>query len=222
MTPETLQKLRNWLDVNGLTSGARLPAERTMAASLDVSRSELRKALMLLELDGQITRHVGRGTFVAEMASASRQNPDLGALAARTAPHEAMMARLTLEPELAHLAALHATPLQIGAARALAEEMQGAADWTDYERLDHAFHDLLAECAGNPLLHELYKIMNAVRQVVVWRKLSPDSARPPADYHSFAEHETIVAALENRDRGAAKRAMRAHLTSTMTAMTHDE
>ena len=46
--------------------------------------------------------------------------------------------------------------------------------------------------------------MNAVRQVVVWRKLSPDSARPPADYHSFAEHEAIVAALENRDRGGCE------------------
>ena len=65
-------------------------------------------------------------------------------------PHEAMMARLTLEPELAHLAALHATPLQIGAARALAAEMQSAADWDNYERLDHAFHDLLGRMRWKP------------------------------------------------------------------------
>jgi DNA-binding FadR family transcriptional regulator len=67
----------------------------------------------------------------------------------------------------------------------------------------------------------LHKIMNAVRQVVVWRQLSPGFDGPPPDYHSFAEHEAIVAAIARRDRAAAKMAMRAHLTSTLQAMTSE-
>jgi DNA-binding FadR family transcriptional regulator len=48
---------------------------------------------------------------------------------------------------------------------------------------------------------------------VVWGRLRPAAARPPASHHSFAEHEAIVRAIEERDRDAAARAMRLHLQS---------
>jgi DNA-binding GntR family transcriptional regulator len=37
--------------------------------------------------------------------------------------------------------------------------------------------------------------------------------RPPADHHSFAEHEQIVEAIADRDGAAAADAMRRHLRS---------
>ena len=52
--------------------------------------------------------------------------------------------------------------------------------------------------------------------------LSPTDTAPPADYHSFDEHEAIVSALERRDRTSARQAMRAHLQSTIDAMTNDD
>lgn len=218
MAWDTLRSLRVWLSTNAPAIGSRLPPERTLADTLHVSRPELRKALMILEAEGRITRHVGRGTFVCNAPPMALSNPVLDELADRTSPHEAMMARLSLEPELAHLAALHATPAQIARARALARELRAAETWPAYEDLDHKFHDLIAEASGNPLLHELHKILNTVRHTVVWLKLAPGSTRPAADYHSFDEHDAIVAAIANRDRQAAKAAMHAHLSSTLDAM----
>jgi DNA-binding FadR family transcriptional regulator len=145
----------------------------------------------------------------------------LAELTERTGPHEAMVARIALEPELAHMAALHASPLQISQAQALVANIRVSQTWDEYEQRDHALHDLIAKSAGNVLLYELHKIMNAVRLVVVWRQLSPGFDGPPPDYHSFAEHEAIVAAIAKRDRTASKVAMRTHLHSTLKAMTSD-
>jgi DNA-binding FadR family transcriptional regulator len=217
-----LDRLRDWMRDTDPQVGSRMPPERALAATLDVSRPELRKALAVLEMEGRIMRHVGRGTFVASPSDVLQSPASISGLAERTGPHDAMMARLSLEPELAHLAALHATPLQISKAQTLAAGIRAATTWEAYERLDHALHDLIAASSGNVLLHELYKIMNAVRQVVVWRQLSSGFEGPLPDYHSFDEHDAIIAAIAGRDRSGARAAMRRHLQSTLNAMTVDD
>jgi DNA-binding FadR family transcriptional regulator len=225
MQTDTLTRLRDWLLTEANTGGARLPPERELAARLSVSRAELRKALLVLEVEGRLRREVGRGTVVIDPAptdGAVLSGDALQTLAARTGPHEAMIARLVLEPELARLAALHATPLQIARARRLAREMRTVGSWAGYESLDVAFHDLIAEAAGNPLLHEMHRMLNFVRQRVVWRHLSLPTEGPPPDYHSLQEHDTLVRALETRDRAGAKEAMRAHLEATLATMTEGD
>lgn len=219
-TDVTLSQLRLWLEQSEI--GSRLPPERKLAQSLDVSRPELRKALAILELEGRIKRQVGRGTFINQVEVAPPLTQGISGLTERAGPHDVMMARLSFEPELAHLAALHASRLQISQARDLAVEIRGAKDWETYETLDHALHDLIAQSTGNVLLHELHKVMNAVRKVVVWRKLSQGKDGPAPDYHSFDEHDAIIDAIARRDRAAARTAMRAHLTATLNAMTAED
>ena len=87
--------------------GTRLPPERQLAAQFGVSRNEIRKALARLELDGRLSREVGRGTFIRAPAEAATSNLD--ALRDSTSPRNAMEARLVLEPEIASLAAVNAT-----------------------------------------------------------------------------------------------------------------
>lgn len=202
-----------------------MPPERTLADQLQVSRGDLRKALQVLELEGRVTRHVGRGTFMARQPSLPRGLVDqrlLTALADRTGPHEAMIARMALEPEIARLAALHATPRQLAELKRLSAEMRRAANWEAYEDLDAAFHDLVADSSANPLLYEVLRVVNSVRKAVVWGRLYLPQDRPTDDYHSFAEHDAIVSALERRDRAGARDAMRAHIVSTLSTMMADD
>ncbi|WP_231724497.1 PLP-dependent aminotransferase family protein [Deinococcus actinosclerus] len=56
------------IDRGELTPGQRLPAERTIAALLGVSRATAVTALDDLTASGYLTRHVGRGTHVAPTA----------------------------------------------------------------------------------------------------------------------------------------------------------
>ncbi|MBT5294680.1 MAG: GntR family transcriptional regulator, partial [Octadecabacter sp.] len=58
----SLEIVRHWLTQSNQKTGSRLPPERILADTLSLSRPELRKALAVLENEGRINRHVGRGT----------------------------------------------------------------------------------------------------------------------------------------------------------------
>ncbi|MEM6761269.1 MAG: FCD domain-containing protein [Pseudomonadota bacterium] len=221
MATGAIEGLRDFLAEAGIGPGDRLPPERALSQELGVSRSELRKALTVMEASGSLHRHVGRGTYLVEPPRGAGTT-SLSALSERTSPHEAMVARLTLEPQLAGLAAIHASARQIGKARTLAAQMRRASTWTSYEALDSAFHETIAVAAGNSLLAELHRIVNAVRVEVVWARLDLPAAGPPPDYHSFAEHDAIIDALDRRNKTAAHDAMRAHLKSVSARLTQDD
>ena len=62
---KALRALRDRLEQQLKTHQRRLPPERQLAAELGIGRNTVRRALALLEQDGLIVRHVGRGTFIA-------------------------------------------------------------------------------------------------------------------------------------------------------------
>lgn len=222
-TPASRDLLAIWLADYGAAPGDRLPPERALSERLGISRGELRKAMMALESEGVVERHVGRGTYLRAMSSQDASSERLvRRLGDITSPHHAMMARLSLEPEIAGHAAIHATPRHLIAARVLAYAMRDADNWAQYEELDARLHELIATATGNPLLVELHRIVNSVRLSVVWSKLELPEVGPPADYHSFAEHDEIITALEKRDRWAAHAAMRTHLKSVRATLLKDD
>lgn len=222
MDDKILTRLRTWIESSGLKEGGRLPAERALAQILGISRAELRKAMFILEVEGRVERGAGRGTFLSKRAGATRKSSAaarIAELSEKTGPHEAMMARIAIEPELAALAAVHASSIQLRDIASLEIAMRSAGTWSKYEKLDADFHDAIAQASGNSLLHEVHMTINQVRLVVVWQRLDTPLKSPPEDYHSFAEHKAIVEALEKRDSASAKHAMRRHLKSTLSAIT---
>lgn len=204
-----LTQLRAWLAQQRLPPSTRLPPEREFCEILGVSRGELRKALALLERQGELWRHVGKGTFVgarpvAELAS-------IADIAGQTNPAEVMRARLVLEPEIAREAALNATADDIAELHLSAAGARRAETWRQYETWDNRLHRAIAEAAHNALLLAVFDTLNAVRRAVVWGRLRDEAPSPPVDHHSFAEHEAIIAAIAERDRVSAAARMRLHL-----------
>src|SRR3546814_1889794 len=65
-----------------------------------------------MEGNGELWRHVGKGTFIG--ARPAKEYSDVGAIAALTNPREVMQARLLIEPQIAREAALNATAGDIG------------------------------------------------------------------------------------------------------------
>ena len=204
-------QLRAFLAQAELPEDGRLPPERDLAAALGVTRTELRKALGTLEAEGQIWRHVGKGTFMGNRPSDTLS--DIAALAKRTNPAELMRARLIIEPEIARAAALTATPMHLAELRMCQARTRDAATWRQYENWDTRLHRTIAEAAQNTPLLGMFDMLNALRRAVTWGRLRSDPIKPSPDHHSFTEHEVIIAAIESRDMNGAATAMRTHLQS---------
>ena len=204
-------QLQAYLAREDLPADGRLPPERELCEILGVSRGDLRKALAMLEEQGQIWRHVGKGTFVG--SGPVRETVAIAEIAGRTSPTDLMRARLIIEPEIAREAALHATRDDIAAMRRSLAQTQAAQTWRQYENFDNLLHRQIAEASGNMVLLGLFDALNAIRRTVVWGRLRPGPARPPPDHHSFSEHAAIVDGIEDRDLARAASAMRLHVQS---------
>jgi DNA-binding FadR family transcriptional regulator len=206
-----LVQLRAFLAQPQMTPNTRLPPERDLAAQIGVSRGELRKALAVLEGEGLLWRHIGKGTFVG--SAQPFETVSLGEIARVSSPAEVMRARLVLEPALAAEAAIHAKPMDIIDLRQCAADCRAALTWREYETTDNRFHKIVADAANNPVTSALYDILAGVRRAVVWGRLRPDRVNPAPDHHSFAEHDAIIDAIAERDRAAAHGAMHRHLAA---------
>ena len=62
-------QLRDAIASGELRSGARIPAARTLARALKLSRNTVEAAVLALVADGLLVRRVGSGTRVAERLS---------------------------------------------------------------------------------------------------------------------------------------------------------
>src|SRR5690606_4421267 len=105
-----LQHIRNRVADGTWPAGYRLPAERELVTQFGIARNTLRKAMVELENEGHITRHVGRGTFIAETPSpAGDASQSLLQRIHGASPAEVMELRLLIEPQFVELAATRAT-----------------------------------------------------------------------------------------------------------------
>ena len=91
----------------------RLPNERDLALKFGVSRHAVRKALERLEIEGQLWRHVGRGTFRGQRPNPATSDADV--VIQHASLREIVETRKIIEPQIAALAAVRASAAQVGA-----------------------------------------------------------------------------------------------------------
>lgn len=205
--------LRNFIADGGYSSGDRLPAERELTERLAMTRSELRKALDALEREGAVWRHVGKGTFLSGDDAARVPSGDIVELGRKLTPYRMMRSRLVIEPAIAREAAINATGEDLRLMERAMERARTATTWAEYEEQDDLLHHHVATASDNLMLVALFEQLNLVRRAVSWGSVVRSSARPAPTHTSFAEHESIVAAIAARNPDAAHEAMRTHLRS---------
>ncbi len=189
-------------------TGAKLPTERELAERFQVSRHAIRQALERLEAKGSLWRHVGRGTFRGRRSEAEPLATDVTDFCS---PRHILDARRMVEPSLASLAAVNATPSQIAEIQATCRRCAAARNMDDYEVFDEAFHRAIAQASGNPLATELFETVNQARKKIVWGAMRRAVLRPDRRAFFSEQHREIVEAIARRDAHAAWQAVMSHM-----------
>ncbi len=187
--------------IRAMAAQQKLRSERAMAAALKVKRHQLRRALSALRANGEIA------------PAEAKRKPLVGhngeSLVRATNPMEVIEVRIAIEPFLARLAALRASPFEMAAIEKAATTVAGA----DSGAADLKFHKLIAASSGNKLAASLYDLLRRVGSDARVRLNASRPACPKRTQQRDAEHRAIAQAILARDPDGAEQAMRVHLTA---------
>ncbi|WOI56565.1 FCD domain-containing protein [Palleronia sp. LCG004] len=205
---EVAAQIRDLVAREGIEPGGRLMPERALSVRLDVSRSIIREAIVLLEIEGLVEVRRGSGIYLGDPgATASLPEPD------DIGPFELLQARQILEAEIAGFAARMVTKADIDRMRATLEgERLSLANGDGDYAGDRAFHRQVAEATQNSVLVDMVEDLWRKReQSSIWAGLHRRIFE--TDYRAdwLDDHQAILDALRARNERAARSAMWRHL-----------
>lgn len=219
---QIVEDLREQILSGALPDGARLPSERELAASYDVSAPTIREAIRVLTAMGLVTtRNGSRATVNAQGDTLLAMSISSVVQFEKVGAREVMGLLGALNAYAAELAAEHASDEEIAELRAAAEAEASVKD-EDVEQsaaaLKH-FFNTLAEISHNPLLAALSRFITEV-QVGLAVKLSGASGGGGGDWGQVAgalqpERLGIVDAVAGRDPAVANAAVREYHRSVV-------
>ena len=210
-----LDQLEALIAAGVLSAGDRLPAERELAAQLQVSRTSVREALRVLEALGLV---------------ATRRGADHGAVLLRE-PGNAFATSVRLLAALGHVELEEIVDfraiVESGAARGLAERRDPAVLATldallerseaedvahaDFHALDAEFHVTLVRSAGNRLVNLMESgVDSALRRVITevgFLEERWDDIRTPI----IEEHRALLDAIRQGEAARAAELANAHV-----------
>ena len=184
-----------------LEQGDRLPKETVLVERLGAGRSTVREAMKLLQSRNIVRIKQGSGTYVAS-------NPGVAddPLGFTFIDDKQRLARDLLEPQMARMAAEHATNDQVVCIEELCDESERLAEaGEDYSAADTAFHNAIAESSGNLVVPRLMGVLKASVPLfidVTGKKLVEETIRT---------HRDVADAIASRNPTAAHDAMYLHL-----------
>jgi DNA-binding FadR family transcriptional regulator len=207
--PEIADKMRTRIQRGEWSTAIALPNERALAEEFGVARNTIRNAFKALESEGLISRHVGRGTLVAEKAS-----DELVRILDKisgASPLDILNLRLIIEPQSAATAASTASNTDLEQIMEADRQAVAAHDLKSHEYWDNEFHRRIFAATRNEFLLNLYEVLAIIR----YREQMMDIRRRAFSEEKrliyCSQHVLIINALQARDAPAAAQAMRTHL-----------
>lgn len=190
-----------------LKAGDKLPNEFEMAEQLSVGRGTIREAVKILVSRNILEIRRGLGTFVCRHPGVI-EDP-LGFAFVKDKKKLALdicEVRLMLEPELAALAAVRATPEEVEGLQKIQDQVeQLCRKQMQHMEKDMEFHEMIAKMSKNSIMPKLVPVIQAGVSVFI------EVTDLALVRETIRTHQMIVDAVGNRDSENARKAMAEHL-----------
>jgi GntR family transcriptional regulator, transcriptional repressor for pyruvate dehydrogenase complex len=184
-----------------------LPAERSLAEQLGVSRTVVREATKRLEQQGMLEIQHGTGIKVVDKLHRPL-NDSLSLLIPDVAERLQQLneTRLSIETDAAAFAAQRASLEQVRTLHRIHSQLEKAPDNAAAIEADIAFHHAIADASGN-LIYRL--ILDSLAEIGIASRLR--TIGRIGKLAAIQHHAHILSAIERHDAVAACDAMRIHI-----------
>ncbi|WP_027348878.1 FCD domain-containing protein [Halotalea alkalilenta] len=207
-------RLKQELTDQTFVVGTRLPTERDYAQRFEVSRTVVREAFIMLEIEGWVEVRKGSGTYLLERPARSPADGD-----EEIGPFELLDARQVVESAIAAHAAQRISKAELLALSSLLErerellarEEAGQRDFEAADSTDQAFHLGIARASQNAMLVEIAQRLWEQRRSTMWRRLHGRILDFSYRGEWLEHHQRILAMLRKRDEEGARDAMWNHI-----------
>ncbi|MEI8633926.1 GntR family transcriptional regulator [Vibrio sp. PP-XX7] len=191
--------------------GEMLPAERIIAEQQSVSRTVVREAMIMLEVEGFV--EVRKGSGIRVISAHGHVPEPTNHFILSCGPFELLQARQLIESNIAEFAATQASKQDLVALMKIQEQAKNEDRARDSD-LDEAFHIQLARCTQNSVLTYVTELLWEQRaNNPYWKKLHEHIE--DKDLRSWCnDHDDILKAVIQKDAQGAKHAMWSHLENT--------
>ncbi|MCT4656039.1 MAG: FadR family transcriptional regulator [Cohaesibacter sp.] len=209
-----------------LKEGRKLPSERELAESMQVSRPKLREALQHMEKEGLITVKHGEGAFVAKLIG-SAMSPALLNLYTRhgDAFYDYLEYRREQEGFASRLAAKRATSSDKDRLKAIMDKLQTSWETGDEDassEADFQFHAAVVDASQNTtLIHMMASIYELTRHGLFYNREFLRSI-DGSGKRLLEQHLAIGNAILEGDAEKAEEAARAHIDFVEESFRHGQ
>ncbi|WP_010137019.1 FadR/GntR family transcriptional regulator [Ochrovirga pacifica] len=206
---EIISKLRDLINAKNLETGDKLPSERMLSEKFEVSRSNIREALQLLEFYDLLKSKPQSGTFIADIGPIALngmiddilrlQDPDFRSL---------VETRIMFELKAVELASERRTLEQLEQIEnALLAYKEKVINGQNAVQEDLLFHLAIAQASGNSTMNKFMLMItpNIITNFEKYHVCDKNQA-----FIGIQEHQDIFEAIKNQNSAKARENMKKH------------
>ncbi|MGB2740750.1 MAG: FadR/GntR family transcriptional regulator [Cognaticolwellia sp.] len=203
-----VDKIEALIDSGVYSPGSRLPPERELAETFNVSRPTIREAIIALEVREKIEVKTGSGIYVLKQVNQLGFHKEVNAF-------EVTQARALIEGEVAAIAA---TTITEGELNSLHQTLVDMENSHFIAAADKKFHQIIANATRNSAMilsaENLWKLRSSTPEIIK----DYDSVCSKDNSKTLAEHTAIYQALKSGDATQARLAMHSHFNRLINAL----
>jgi len=203
-----VEKIEDLIDSGLYPPGSRLPPERELAETFNVSRPTIREAIIALEVRQRVDVKTSSGVYVLETVEEKDKSFNVS-------PFELTQARALVEGEAAALAAIVITDDELAALKATLEDMEKGVE---PEKADKEFHLIISKATRNNAILLTIEKFWSLRDSKINIKNAYKNVCDTSDKDRLDEHRAIYEALKKRDAPAARASMHAHFNRLINSL----